>query len=292
MVKVQHGWESRNLGQLESLTSNQGSPTSTASEPGHQYVNLITDHQTGDCVHLNYPSVHHSSVIDNGDYSARQDPVSMAHPDFQRRNADNIRAPPQIGAAYESFWREHEGNSNVTAYHARGNSAEGPSLAPPVDILPRNPRRRDSLARNPPTLRTSDLYDPKDSLVPRTPSPKKPSSLRTPSQQAAVEKDAVESLLFMSSPGNSGYHPPVVLSGTPLRSEFASQNSRPGVFGQNHSKGDAVMPFSGLHQEQATTRKPLSDADVDKLLDAMSDTTSSDEGGPHDHPTQQHILGN
>ncbi|OJD19841.1 hypothetical protein AJ78_00200 [Emergomyces pasteurianus Ep9510] len=43
--------------------------------------------------------------------------------------------------------------------------------------------------------------------VPTTATAKLVPKLRTPSQNALMEKDAIETLLFMSSPENSGYHP-------------------------------------------------------------------------------------
>lgn len=77
-----------------------------------------------------------------------------------------------------------------------------------------------------------------NSIVPGTPPPSynpQPSSSqqystpagvsakgRTPSQNAIMEQDAIETLLFMSSPGNSGYHP-----------STSSQNSQPQQQSQN-----------------------------------------------------------
>lgn len=273
MVKVQHGWQSRNINELEDLASNQFSPTSGSSGPRQPYAIPGPANQSASHTQLSRSSIPASEIM--GD-------------------VNDARQSPHIGAAYDSFWREHEGSSAATAKQAQNLPAGGPSLAPPVDILPRNQRRLDFIAQQPPALRTNNLYNPRTQLLPKTPSPKKPSKMRTPSQQAAVEKEAVESLLFMSSPGNSGYHASSTLSGTPLRSEFAPQTihePRPKVVDHYMNRNELSMLSPALHQQQPTLRRPLSGADIDKLLDAMPDSSSSDEADPRNSRPQHRNPG-
>ncbi|WEW57285.1 hypothetical protein PRK78_002750 [Emydomyces testavorans] len=151
--------------------------------------------------------------------------------------------------------------------------AQIPRLAPPADIVSGtlvNPRRRPNAndakpmnASNSPfspsfrpslthqSSAASSLGDPTSSasLIPGTPpQPQFPqlsstpsnsihplAKQRTPSQNALMEQDAIETLLFMSSPENSGYFPtsqhqpkplvPRSANITPLLSTFGSESA-------------------------------------------------------------------
>ncbi len=230
MVKVQNGWESHNINELEVMTSNQASPVSALSDQkGPHDLALAGAVQTKHSASAQSPK---QNVLANGSDDAtlhtRTPFPGRGHgpPNFVGITHDS--PSHQVGAAYESFWREHEGVSAPKHTGAGGSPNEGPSLAPPVDLVPRNQRRIDGSIRQLPTLHTKDLQSADNqpgsvsSNLPTTPPPMKASKMRTPSQQAAVEKDAVETLLFMSSPVNSGYHPPSALPGTPLRNNLPS----------------------------------------------------------------------
>lgn len=210
--------------------------------------------------------------------------------DLRHGNFDLSSRPIKVGAAYESFWRDREasGTSRPTEAHI-----VGPSLAPPADIVARAPRRSDVTKKQPPPLRTNNLGA---NSAPITPPPKSQFKIRTPSQQAEVEKDAVESLLFMSSPGNSAYHPPGAFAQTALRNHFAHHAdltdslgfSKPGeACGQGKEPG----PSHSQHLQSPTRKRPLSNAEMDKMLDEMPDTSSSDEDEVQDQSPQQQILG-
>ncbi|KAI9764089.1 MAG: hypothetical protein M1840_008894 [Geoglossum simile] len=116
------------------------------------------------------------------------------------------------------------------------------SLAPPANIVPsRHPRRTNPHHRGPPPpipiSTTSNLSNSSflstssssTSMVPNTPPQRRnqqPSAsgttpARTPTQQkTAMEQDAVETLMFMSSPGNSQQHP-----NTSARHHLSAPNS-------------------------------------------------------------------
>lgn len=70
------------------------------------------------------------------------------------------------------------------------NGSEQHDLAPPADVTSAARRQKPHLAHSP--------YTRSQATAPEQ---------RTPTQNAAMEADAVETLLFMASPGNSGHHP-------------------------------------------------------------------------------------
>ena len=91
-------------------------------------------------------------------------------------SSEGSRSEPHLGAALSST--RPDGQRVIT-------------LAPPADIVPGSRRRPTPNDRG---LQPRSYYS-------------RPTSQRTPSQNAAMEADAVETLLFMASPNNSGYHP-------------------------------------------------------------------------------------
>ena len=215
MIKVQNGWQSHNISQLEKMTSNKSSGVSEAhqSYDGHFTATVPTDHSVSN-LQLSEPG---TAAPDDPHFSPMNSataPELMSEQRWYRKSEHSSRTN-KVGAAYESFWRDHKDASRpIEAPLVR------PSLAPPADIVARSPRRSDATNRQPPPLHTRNL-DTNSILV--TPPSKQASKTRTPSQQAKVEKDAVETLLFMSSPGNSDYHPPEACARTPLRNYFAQQ---------------------------------------------------------------------
>ncbi|KMU85687.1 hypothetical protein CIHG_03727 [Coccidioides immitis H538.4] len=110
-----------------------------------------------------------------------------------------------------------------------------------------SPKKKPALTHQSSTSSLDDINSP-TSVIPGTPSqPQFPclsstplnsihplAKLRTPSQNALMEQDAIETLLFMSSPENSGYYPgfqhqpkqPIPRSAniTPLLSAFGSES--------------------------------------------------------------------
>ena len=288
MVKVQNGWESHNLNELEVMTSNQASPVSVLSDrKGPHELALASAIQAK---YSTSPQSPKQNVLANG----LDNPTLNSSPPFQGHGhgheppnfVDIAHDPPshQVGAAYESFWREHEGVSTPKHTGVGGSPNEGPSLAPPVDLVPRSQRRIDGSIPQLPTLHTKDLYiagnqpGSVSSNLPITPPPIKASKMRTPSQQAAVEKDAVETLLFMSSPGNSNYHPPPALSGTLLRDKITSSAVKTDHAATlRQSKGSRPNGSFPMTRLESQAKKPLSDAELDKILDDMPDTSSSDD---------------
>ena len=235
MLKVQNGWQTRSLDELESIAS--ASPRSTVS--GFQHVQ---------------------------DLAGFASPGSRANPRLDREWSDSSSAeskrsdsqtraphPPTMGAAVEA--------SNV--YSSR-------SLAPPADIRPgarRRPTPNDGLALS--GMTASSMFHSRSPAV--RPSP----SQRTPSQNAAMEADAVETLLFMASPNNSAYHPPSQASQeSSLRSTLVAQTSPlRAQFSQTSVTSPKKVAFS---EHTAPAHFRTREAQIDHMLDTLPDD-SEDE---------------
>ncbi|KAL6708016.1 hypothetical protein ACN47E_003450 [Coniothyrium glycines] len=197
MVKVQNGWEKQSLEELEEVHSQRGSPNSA---PGRSDRLAFDSPST-----LSRPR-RPSGVSENSDHmllSPASDPLRS-----------HAITPP-------SYWRP----GTKPAIHAAANlisvtgSHAGHGLAPAPDIQAGR-RRRSSTSHVPPSYIGSSQKKHYSDLgsTPRTPATPRAGILRMPSQQA--EKDAVDTLLFMSSPNNSQRFPPGSQAApTPLRAE-------------------------------------------------------------------------
>ncbi|KAL1855129.1 Glycoside hydrolase 2 (Mannanase, beta-galactosidase) [Paecilomyces lecythidis] len=213
-----------------------------------------------------------------------------------------------------------------------------PKLAPPVDIVSgsgNNVRRRPnpnitSLTSNynpyPRHRRhhseqqfrvSSPSYSGNNVLVPGTP-PLRPSQFqsrlhvstpstsnnmlskqRTPSQNALMEQDAIETLLFMSSPENSGYHKSSQPRQTHMNTSIEAQmESGQDTSTQGSHRSDmtenprprkvtfregSVGGISGRSNSAVGLEAQAGD-EIDRLLDQMDDSDSESER----HPSQFH----
>lgn len=173
MVKVNHGWQSRSLDEVESLASQAVSPSSSTST-------------------------------------------------VQRRRADSSASPHLALTAAVS---RDTASSRPKSYSPPHMTPSKPTLAPPAPIQPSssmpaptsNPRRNSNPRYNPTML--SHSHSTSHSSSPRTPGqPMRLDTNQSSSQGSRLidpilfpphqhqnmrEQDAIESLLFMSSPGNS-----------------------------------------------------------------------------------------
>ena len=227
MVKVQNGWESRNINDLEAhITSAQTSPISTTStlrrpyefprpgssstQPDHSSVGFMqsSERSTATATPENVSTAPHQHTGTAG--------LDYAYP--QPHSATQSPPSASSGRTYESFWREHShANSNKTSGPITASSAAKttrPSLAPPVDIAPRAPARRTqpiSSPHHPPRLQTGPSTTNAAialATMPATPPPpSSQSSLRAPRENTAEDMDAIETLVYMSSPKNPSYNP-------------------------------------------------------------------------------------
>lgn len=204
MVKVQNGWEKQSLDELEEVHSQRGSPSS-APERG--------DRLTFGSPYLSHCRRRPSGVSDHSDQiimSPASDPTrsyAITPPAYWRPSSK-----PAIHAATNliSITDTHS-NSHIPTHHG---------LAPAPEFQHNNRRRRSSVSLPPPPLLGSSQRKHYSDLGagPTMPATPRTGILRMPSQQA--EKDAVDTLLFMSSPNNSQRYPPVGhMAQSPLRGE-------------------------------------------------------------------------
>ena len=176
MVKVNHGWQSHSIDQVETLASQAGSPASSTST-----------------IHMRNGSSASPQL------SNSTTPATGAHQQFSGRPGD-------------PHWAESSSRGSSTSPIKTTHG-----LAPPVSIQPTQsqgkPRRGSILRHVPAFLSSSHHASPHAGPhTPGQPSPYLGSGRHRASMAEGIlvsphtnvrEQDAIESLLFMSSPGNS-----------------------------------------------------------------------------------------
>ncbi|KAM0326547.1 hypothetical protein ACHAQA_006416 [Verticillium albo-atrum] len=226
MVKLNHGWQSHSIDEVESMASQAASPTSS-----------------------------HSTLHGRQDISASPRSAMMAAARNGPLSATTASSNPSP-ATYDTFWRDgaqaaRRGHSSASPPNA---VQHGPSLAPPAPIQPSRSTAAHNPRRNSNPHYTPTLLSHSHSASPHTPA--QPSSLhgtpiqrlgRTPladpilfsPHQNVREQDAIETLLFMSSPGNSsnmkhGYAPATSASQPLPGTRHALPTSQPRKSLPNH----------------------------------------------------------
>lgn len=220
-----------------------------------------------------------SRTFDEIESLASQSPRSTVS-GFQHFNdPQSILSPRTVMTRkYQRESSESDSSDSTVALENRGlvnmvTSPQAPSrraLAPPLDIMPGSRRR--------PTPNASyhNVHGPQ--VQARYLHSSRPvTGQRTLSQNAAMEADAVETLLFMASPNNSGYNPPgrssQESSSTRASQIFASQTSPLRTqFSQTSMTSPKKVAFSDK-------QIPTSAADKDALIDRMLDELSDDSDG-------------
>lgn len=259
MVKVQNGWEKQSLEELEDQTSQRGSPISAPARTEGSRSTFDSPRALG-------RGRRPSAVSDNSD-QVMLSPAQSTPSDVSR----SVAATPSctlhlylveesITDAYTAFWRSVPPKLQAPAFinptPNRGLS-NGPVLAPAAEIGSRR-KRRSSASFAPPALLSSNQRKYYSDLgsTPRTPTTTTTTPqagiLRMPSQQA--EKDAVDTLLFMSSPNNSGRVPhtsaDTQVLPSPLRSEIPGP--RRVMFENPPPLNDNYQPRPGSHGPQVS----------------------------------------
>ena len=146
------------------------------------------------------------------------------------------------------------------------------ALAPPVDIVPG--QRRRPTANN---LATNTHYDTSPAAsraLNGRPTPKH----RTPSQNAAMEADAVETLLFMASPNNSGHPATFTPQESSLRSTQISASQTSPLRTHFNVSDMLPTPKRVAFAASAPLGKPYDKiTDIERMLDQFSDDESGDD---------------
>ena len=185
MVKVNHGWQAHSIDQVETLASHAASPASSAST-----------------VHLRHESSSASPQLSAVSHRGSNNTTPATGPHHQYSS----------GRPGDAQWRDSPQSTS------RGSSASpvkaSHGLAPPVSIQPSqplgNPRREPNPRHAPAFLSSAHHTSPRAGL--HTSPYLAPGRQHRPAMTEAMlvsphtnvrEQDAIESLLFMSSPGNS-----------------------------------------------------------------------------------------
>ena len=281
MVKVNNGWQSNTIDEVESLASQKGSPSSSTSTL-HGRLNLTSPR----------------TAIANLQGQTNSMPASQAPiADF-----DLYSRSDQPSRTYESFWRDHSTSSYPSHRNSQSQVTSPPSksLAPPADIRPTPTSRRSDTPKfsKPPIISGQRSNSPYLNAGPRTPHRtdfRDGTSIQTPTQKTIQEQDAIETLLFMSSPGNSGNmghaFPPPRTHGSPqqspLRAEFnvhqrGAQGRRVEFEAPPPSRSTESSELGGAEYRskmrgKAVIRDRARGEAIDRLLDEMGDSSSDED---------------
>lgn len=193
MVKLNNGWQSHSIDEVESLASHAASPTSSQS--------TLNGRQ-------------------NASASPRFGPAGRNGPTSAATAGPNLNP-----VTHDTFWRG-DGNKGPLAGHGSASPPTpvhpSPGLASPAPIQPSRPIAAHHPRRNSNPRYTPTLLSLTHSASPHTPAQTNKALTGAPGQQAPGpapvrerdpmpfpphqnmrEQDAIETLLFMSSPGNS-----------------------------------------------------------------------------------------
>ncbi|OBT77460.1 hypothetical protein VF21_05235 [Pseudogymnoascus sp. 05NY08] len=287
MVKVNKGWESLPIYEVESLASQSGSPT-----PSNSTIN-------GRRNTIASPRATMASLQGLSGVSPKPHPNPAAPTDSQESTSDGQPS----SRTYESFWREQSQRQIGLSASLSSPSSSQLSLQPSAELS--------SASRTQPNYRRSPIKSSKPHMLsaassdlsqsslssgcvaPNTPAQdtKPPhrgdSVLQTPTQKSLQEQDAIETLLFMSSPGNPMLNnfPGAQSQGSrmqsPLKTEFGAQGTSDGK-----SDDSSVTPrayetgtarYRGRRRIGVVGRGRLGEDELDRMLDTMEDADSSDD---------------
>lgn len=209
MAKVQHGWEHKNLAEVEQLAAHKASPNRHSVTYG--------DYRTGRPM---------SAGLSNGTKR-----MSM-YDSLSNGSLDGPTSPPS---------KRRSGNYTYMMTSPRPpqyNHGAAPSLQPPVDIRPGTSSSRTQTHHRAPSNQQHKYTSNPAMSPPRTPingEVRRPLNVRTDTQTAQAERDALDALFQLGSP--HGTH----------QSQFSRQVSN---LSQNSSQGG-----SPLRAEYATPRR-------------------------------------
>ena len=217
MHKVQNGWEHKDINEVEKL----------AAHKAHAYRHSMS--------HLDYSRRPDSSGLSNG-----TERMSM-HEAYPNGSFDGPRSPPS---------KRHSGvhSSYMPSSQPNLSTAAAPRLQPAADIRPTSSQRQYHTA---PSSQTNNYAHSAVMSPPRTPNhshahPRRPPTIRTDTQTAEAERDALQALFQLGSPHTSqNRHFASQASSSqasPLRSEFATP--RRVTFARSESDGSEAAQRS------------------------------------------------
>lgn len=285
MVKVNKGWESLPIYEVESLASQNGSPTSSSSTiNGHQNV-------------LASPRAAIASRQGLSGAPLQSGPISTIP--LERQESGSFTDGQPSSRTYASFWREQSQRQIVSLSSPSSSqislqpSAELSSTSRPAPYYRRSPPKssKSKLLQAPTSSDLSQSSLSSSGVAPSTPGQDTRASrgadsvLQTPTQKSLQEQDAIETLLFMRSPGNPliGTFSSAQSQGSrmqsPLKTDFAAEMAEEGrskessmtprAYGAGPTRHRGKRGVTGL-------RRPGED-ELDRMLDTMADESSDDE---------------
>lgn len=234
--------------------------------------------------------------------------LSFSHPEPRGPEQEEAGVAPVAETRNISLMPNGQNNSGVPA---KLDMSQIPKLAPPADIVARNgasaPRRRpnpnlshnddrnnDATFKSPdkPSLsqQSSNSSSQTNFLTRDTPPPLPPPAAgqRTPSQNALMEQDAIETLLFMSSPENSGYR---ANSQQPAQPSNLNAVSSATMLPPTQHNQPIVHPGAGLRNHGEEVNYPDNGASDHLTKNAPSAPTYNNgavpRGGPQRHPRDE-----
>ena len=290
MFKVQNGLQSNTIDQVEAITSQKASPST--GNPLSPFSQHKSPNPSG--AQVGQPprqpkALPHQPVLSPGSPSrGPQLPWSPTNVHQQSPSQQNL----SNGAPSEGNPGSNPSDHNGSHRPMSG----GPSLAPPIDIFRKN-RHRPHTANggHPPRLETGRLYPQNNGLVaspvasstgPSTPQRTPASILCTSSQKTSMEQDAVETLMFMSSPGNTGHFSAFHNGTSPLPSRPINSSPKRVGFGshgrnaKDSGLGKDISPRGSLYNGANGLGRLSTAAEIDRALDAMpanGDSSSEDD---------------
>lgn len=283
MFKLQNGWQSHALADFEGKTSAQISPIFALSDQRVPVTSPKSYTNKGRCnlpSSINQPCEKGTAMPISR--SLNSDPpnealgLEVAHK--QPKCLNSLASPSVVKGVYKSNHKQKDQSTFRRQVQSQPSLGRVPSLAPPADIWPRNSRHSQFIHEEPHQCPTNQNNRPKSSQgVFSAPAPASPSSqqaypTRSPSQKAADEKDAVETLVLMSSPDNPGTQRS---SKTPLEMLPKTPVANPIHVG--------IGLAAGRRHKTHRERKIIDPArllrfdDIDRVLDEMTDGSSSDD---------------
>ena len=269
---------------MESLASQKASPTSSNSTL-HGRRNLPTS-----------PRASLSTIQGQTSNLSTISQLSQGSGDFDLYS----RAEPQ-SRTYASFWADHS-TANVPIYKQHITSPPLKYLAPPADIRPAPVSRRSGTPKfaRPPSVPGHGSNPSLLNISPTTPNrlDYRDTKILPPSQKTIQEQDAIETLLFMSSPGNSGnmrhaFPPPRTVESpqrSPLRSEFQARppgnikrvgfDETAGTASTTSSEADyrirAEARIRRRKEGRASKTKLRQKDEMDRMLDELESSSDDD----------------
>ncbi|KAL9079262.1 MAG: hypothetical protein Q9157_001833 [Trypethelium eluteriae] len=293
MLKVNNGWQKNNLAQIEQLTSQKASPTSAAfrenvSRLGYASPRSVAPNGMRRVSGDSSDSDSYIGSPNTGNFT----PISGS----KARFVGGASSPPQMHSwssrsiPQNPYGKPAAAPGVIAAHSNLAAATSKPVLAPPADIAPASrARRSETSSYRPPSLpgHQHKHKQPAGLRGPQTPNQNPRATLiRTPIEQAKAEKDALDTLMFMSSPGNSAYYAHTSHSSRGQPSPLGIEARRTVGFGgiqsagtpaQSTSSSSAAVSPGGLARNFTHIRKPP--REVARILDEIEDEDSDREEG-------------